>query len=1194
MTETHRQRVSSKPGLSFVALSMLVTWSASGQVAPPTTVDAGLAQEIQALRTEGVSEPAELKGLYWEPFRAETANPACSVQFLAGLRAVTAPCTAEGEKVGMAALRLMGAAFAPQHFPSPPGQSLQDVADVAGVEMSVLTCVMKGIARLRFGRGPIGDRAVRLIDGAAGAKQLVELLSALKTGIGKIGEGFWDEAKKVLDEVAEESARAPSGYGQLAPYLGAADTTLGPTQVGGWLDSIAGAANTIVPSAQAWLRGSEAAEAFEACEVDEALAFQESFEQAYIDFALDMRSLIEELEVNAYCHSKGISAASVYPDYRLGLAVLFKAYQVQLDGVSEYFKPAWAEQASVQAKRDEVTAAQAAFAHLPKMLAQAIQQCDASSHLRRLDGMRGGCFEALDKRPSGSVAGQSRRDVVRQDLARFQSAKETFAGRFGPAVVEARSLLSECRLADALTRVHNVSREWDKEPHYPHRPGLKSGALRGCVTPWPPDQIAEDVDAIRAQTQDRLEAAQISLRLAQSLVQEAIPAEGLCPLEKVPDLLAAALDNFHAAQCPRISVSKTKWLERYDAARGDLDARLGDLTHRGQELEQSRWELLSSMDEELAASKMNQNPGRCEAARNVIEMASLASGFPSSNACMSASTNAGFLESAARLAALAQSELQRGLETLQREIRFAGTAKERCDLDAFDTHSRQIESLPVVCDPASGANLARLRTERSELVVEVQHLRSLIAGLEADWASAEGECSWPAMASVANRIKIASNNSCRNSLEVAERSRLVRLRERSQVWAALRSEVLDARARLAAQLESARAYLRTRDAPREGLSNPTHHLQHAQRQLADARTVLASISGEIPDVCLEPELSELRELDAIVNSSQEETRSDRPGEDYDPFVDPDRDSDPSGGSSVDPGAADQEIGASQIVTEPAIEIGAFGAPRPLPPRDPRHTGFGSQNDRRGRGRHGRDAVDINDPSIVEGGLSAGDLIQEPAEDGGSGCCGDTNGGTSGGAGGDDGDAGANGGAHGEDSPRSCPDAVAALRTFSDQYHQRIQSLGELDGDDCRWLVDLQNDLIRGFEDVERACGRRAEGQDLLEQQLEQFQEICSAVSGGSGDDGSGLQPSALFGGGNPCSSCSEALFINCMGLYDDEPYCSKHAGNCPSCPSGADLSCSNVRASCIQNLMYMKSKNRPEWDLATLRQKAEPSCAKCE
>jgi hypothetical protein len=237
---------------------------------------------------------------------------------------------------------------------------------------------------------------------------------------------------------------------------------------------------------------------------------------------------------------------------------------------------------------------------------------------------------------------------------------------------------------------------------------------------------------------------------------------------------------------------------------------------------------------------------------------------------------------------------------------------------------------------------------------------------------------------------------------------------------------------------------------------------------------------------------------------------------------------------------------------------------------------------------------VTDPGPPEPGSGSDDEPDdEPTDPGG----GSEDGGTDPGGGSDE-------PGSGEPEPGvSCQQAVDQVLAHMQRLESEIRRRAddEEDDEDCQWFIDLDRETLRLFDRYERACRRVVENKELIQQQIDQLRGLCGDGSGSSGDSGNddagnddlGLEPSPYFGGNDPCASCREAYYVNCMGLNDDDAFCSRSSSNCPRCPAGADLSCPTVRKHCIQDQMYIKHQNRPDWTLQELREKAERICAPC-
>ncbi len=136
----------------------------------------------------------------------------------------------------------------------------------------------------------------------------------------------------------------------------------------------------------------------------------------------------------------------------------------------------------------------------------------------------------------------------------------------------------------------------------------------------------------------------------------------------------------------------------------------------------------------------------------------------------------------------------------------------------------------------------------------------------------------------------------------------------------------------------------------------------------------------------------------------------------------------------------------------------------------------------------------------------------------------------------------------------------------------------------RWLHTTEQIA----NEYEAACGMKVNGREVLEQTIRDAQAMCEIANSPSSNTDI-YDPGPLFGGGNPCALCREAYEVNCQALGSMGDC--RGASKCPACPI-KNPSRTDVYNACISGLMYMKHKNRPDWDSATLRKKAEGSCPK--
>ncbi len=340
---------------------------------------------------------------------------------------------------------------------------------------------------------------------------------------------------------------------------------------------------------------------------------------------------------------------------------------------------------------------------------------------------------------------------------------------------------------------------------------------------------------------------------------------------------------------------------------------------------------------------------------------------------------------------------------------------------------------------------------------------------------------------------------------------------------------------------------------------------------------------------------------------------------YDPRTD--RSGRPSSAGPVDLDGVDEATARGRAAARPGGSSGGEGQPVPLPAGDPLDTGFEAPTEPDNDPYDPRNRpIDPNDGDIVDLGTSGGSTPDtggatgQGRSAGGGGRSGGSNsgadnpsGGTtggnpSGGTGGGNTSGGSTGGDNtgGGQPAASCRDRQSDFNRLAQTWVADLQRAAAGDGDDCVVVnahVAKLGELERLLKSIERDCGVRIP-MDNLRQMRDQFAGMCDGDSGsnaGGDDDGQGLEfDPRYWGGGEPCGLCKEAFQVNCNNHDgNDEAFCSRYGQTCRPCPGNVDLSCRAVQRACVQNQMYLKSQNRPDWDLETLRRKALDNCPPC-
>lgn len=174
--------------------------------------------------------------------------------------------------------------------------------------------------------------------------------------------------------------------------------------------------------------------------------------------------------------------------------------------------------------------------------------------------------------------------------------------------------------------------------------------------------------------------------------------------------------------------------------------------------------------------------------------------------------------------------------------------------------------------------------------------------------------------------------------------------------------------------------------------------------------------------------------------------------------------------------------------------------------------------------------------------------------------------------------------------RGDPDSAAckaAVQKFIDNANA-ARAIAAKENASCEYFNRWLHATEQIANEYEAACGMKVNGREDLEQTIRDAQAMCEIANNPSSNTDI-YDPGPLFGGGNPCALCREAYEVNCQALGSMGDC--RGASKCPACPI-KNPSRTDVYNACISGLMYMKHKNRPDWDSATLRKKAEGSCPK--
>lgn len=852
--------------------------------------DRAIANEIRGLR-EQIDEPPELAARPWPPFVIQEAVNYCDPGFLLNLERAGRDCGIEFDKFRLGVKYLVEVSLndSMQQFmdPSDPalielaeklnlppaeaGKTIDALAAVVGIPVASCSCLAKGFVRVFMGEGPATEEQLRKIDGLTDLFQLRGFLGATRNFL-KNPDRFSELAREAFDEDA----------------VGAIDTGLGPTQLGGWLGRIQGIwTNTSLGKwKDAVSQADRAHAAFEACQVEGALLAQEEVLPKLLVWSDYWRRWIRHAENQRFCNetrsaaleewsqSLGVPALLMAqlpgmtdPAAELGddLEELIQGYQAELEEVKTLalIHPKWAEPGEIAAKRAEVDGIVARLEQITRMVDQAAATCEID---RAIDLIRGVDQNSACFRVAAGAGASNELSVQLEKLRELKLAQRAMRSTLQPALDEGLRRLRACDLETWALPMEEAISGFDRlYPAYP------VSSLRACWEgQWPGDALTEAY-----QRRDRELAG--ATRRARANLEEARKLIDRCFFDEAEPLLLEAADEIRATGCALgiascstenynpVICSLDLVHQQISEAGEDLGARQGVFAEEAAEILRIGGELEAWADEQ---ESLLDGPGRCEALMVLPAIAVDLENLRPPEGCDDRSVIelGRFRRRAADLKALvlnAESAEQREIEAV---VNSGRQSFSDCDAEGLAAAKEQLDALEAAaCRPSNrGAEIAALERGLADAAATAERIEGESNARLAAW---EDHCDEEGI--VGFEAGLSNLPVC--GWQSWDEYRRGELRARMAEVEAIRTTRLPALRKLRRQLDARRVvgegYLHSIDGAIARGLDACREIDGLKRIVGDAETWLAGASPRLglkeplPSICYADRLAALRSLE---------------------------------------------------------------------------------------------------------------------------------------------------------------------------------------------------------------------------------------------------------------------------------------------------------------------------------------------
>ncbi len=870
----------------FLVMSMGLPPAASSQTRDRNR-DSAIASEIRKLRQE-IHEPVELAAQPWAPFAIQEAVNYCDPGFWVSLERWGRDCGLEANKFRLAVKLLVEAALShvleefmgpmdprlaalSERLALPPNEAaktIEALATVVGVPVASCSCLAKGFLRAFMGEGPATEEQLKKIDGLTDLFQLTGLLEA--------AHSVWLNPSRFSELVKDAFAD---------DYAGAIDTGLGPTQAAGWFDRIHGAW-TSTDSAKwsdAMYSADQARTAFDACQVEGALAAQEQVLSKLLVWSDYRRRWIRHAENQRFCNERWtltLEDWSLSLGVPVGLLASMPLMKDPAEGIGESLEyliedyrddlsqikalaildPAWAKPASIAAKRSELDEIIRQLDEVSNLTKTGAESCDVGPALSTILAIdqNSACFAV-----AAGAGASNELKVQLEKLRELQLAQRALRPTLEPPLRDGLERLAACDLETWNEPMQEAIASFDRL-----YPNYHVGSLRSCWDgDWPPEALAKEKSL-------REEELAVATARARAGLERALGLIDACLFDQVEPLLFGATNDINTTRCGVSTdscsneqfnpvICSLQLLQQQIAdAQGGLVSKRETFTQGANELVRIGGALVAWADEQQA---LLDGTGRCSALRDLPAIISDLENLKVPAGCEESSIEqlSLYRKRAAELRLIVQRYQDQEKREIEAVVGSAYRSYSGCDSEGLALASDELETLEAASCQASnrGPEVAAWQRQLDDAAATAERIEVESNAKLAAW---EDYCDESGIAVFAAGLSNLPMCGWKSWDEYRRGELIARMAEVEAIRTVKIPALHELQRRLQARRLVGEAYLRSVDEVVARGLDVCKEIQGLKRLVADANAWLAeelSRDQSLPLICFADSLGEINYLE---------------------------------------------------------------------------------------------------------------------------------------------------------------------------------------------------------------------------------------------------------------------------------------------------------------------------------------------